>query len=44
VSDRFNIYAGVNNLLDTKPDVGATAYPISAVGRSFFLGVKANIF
>jgi outer membrane receptor protein involved in Fe transport len=44
VDDRFTIYAGVNNLYDTKPDVGATAYPISAVGRSFFLGAKAKIF
>jgi iron complex outermembrane receptor protein len=44
VDERFNIYAGVNNLLDTKPDVGAAGYPISAVGRSFFLGVKAKLF
>lgn len=44
VDERFTIYAGVNNLFDTKPDVGATAYPISAVGRSFFLGAKAKIF
>jgi outer membrane receptor protein involved in Fe transport len=44
VDDRFTFYAGINNLFDTKPDVGATAYPISAVGRSFFLGAKANIF
>ncbi|EZP83734.1 TonB-dependent receptor [Novosphingobium resinovorum] len=44
VDDRFTIYGGVNNLFDTKPDVGAVAYPISAVGRSFFMGVKANVF
>lgn len=44
VDDRFNIYAGVTNLFDTKPDVGATAYPVSAVGRAFFLGAKAKIF
>jgi outer membrane receptor protein involved in Fe transport len=44
VDERFNIYAGVNNLFDTKPDVGGVAYPISAVGRSFFLGAKAKIF
>lgn len=42
--DGFEIYAGINNLFDTKPDVGALGYPVSAVGRSFFLGVKANIF
>jgi len=44
VDERFNIYAGINNLFDTKPDVGGVAYPISAVGRSFFLGAKAKIF
>lgn len=44
VDDRFNIYAGVNNLLDTKPDIGAVAFPVSAVGRSFFMGVKAKVF
>lgn len=44
VDDRLNVYAGVNNLFDTKPDVGGVAYPISAVGRSFFLGAKAKIF
>lgn len=44
IDERFNIYAGVNNLFDTKPDVGGVAYPISAVGRSFFMGAKAKIF
>lgn len=44
VDDRFTLYGGINNLFDTKPDVGAVAYPISAVGRSFFMGVKANVF
>lgn len=44
IDERFNIYAGVNNLFDMKPDVGASGYPISAVGRSFFLGAKAKIF
>ncbi|MBO9623443.1 MAG: TonB-dependent receptor [Sphingomonas sp.] len=44
VNDQFNLYAGVNNLFDSKPDVGAVAYPISAVGRSFFLGIKTKLF
>lgn len=44
VDDRFTLYAGVNNLFDTKPDDGGVAYPISAVGRSFFVGAKANLF
>lgn len=44
VADRFDLYGGVNNLLDRKPDDGAVAYPISAVGRYFYVGVKAKIF
>ncbi|WP_447724250.1 TonB-dependent receptor plug domain-containing protein [Sphingomonas koreensis] len=44
IDERFNVYAGINNLFDTKPDVGGVAYPISAVGRSFFLGAKAKVF
>ncbi len=44
VDEKFDLYGGVNNLFDTKPDVGAVAYPVSAVGRSFFMGVKAKIF
>ena len=44
IDDRFEFYSGVNNLFDTKPDVGAVAYPISATGLSFCVGVKAKIF
>jgi len=41
---RVNFYFGVRNLLDTKPDVGAAGYPISAVGRSFYVGVRLKPF
>ncbi|MCW2413246.1 MULTISPECIES: TonB-dependent receptor plug domain-containing protein [unclassified Sphingobium] len=44
VDDRFDIYGGINNLGDRKPDDGGVAYPISAVGRSFYVGVKAKLF
>jgi outer membrane receptor protein involved in Fe transport len=44
VNNRFNIYAGVNNLFDTKPDVGSSAFPVSSVGRFFYLGMKAKVF
>ncbi len=44
VDNRFDIYGGVNNLFDRKPDDGATAYPIDATGRAFYVGVKAKIF
>lgn len=44
IDEKFELYGGINNVFDTKPDVAAVAYPISAVGRSFFMGVKAKIF
>jgi outer membrane receptor protein involved in Fe transport len=44
VGERFNLYGGVNNLFDTKPDVGLSNYPVSAVGRFFYVGAKAKIF
>jgi outer membrane receptor protein involved in Fe transport len=44
VTDKINMYFGVRNLLDTKPDVGAAGYPISAVGRSFYVGVRLKPF
>lgn len=37
------IYAGVNNLTDEKPDIGQTFYPVSAVGRFFFLGFDLDL-
>ena len=44
VDDKYTLYGGVNNLFDRKPDDGATAFPVSAVGRSFYVGVKAKLF
>ena len=43
VGERFNIYGGVNNLFDTKPDVGASNYPVSAVGRFFYAGARVKL-
>lgn len=43
VNDQFNIYAGVNNLFDEKPSFGSLSYPTSAVGRSFYAGVKMSL-
>ena len=44
VTKKVNMYFGIRNLLDTKPDVGAAGYPISAVGRSFYVGVRLKPF
>lgn len=42
VNERFNIYAGANNLWNQKPDVGASSYPISKVGRQLYVGVRTK--
>ncbi|HKY90397.1 MAG TPA: TonB-dependent receptor [Nevskiaceae bacterium] len=36
----LSIYGGVNNLTDDRPDVGEVAYPVSAIGRSYFAGLQ----
>jgi iron complex outermembrane receptor protein len=44
VDPRMSIYAGVNNLLDTKGSVGVAGYPNSGVGRFFYVGVRLKPF
>jgi iron complex outermembrane recepter protein len=43
VSDEFQMYAGVNNLFNQKPDIGTNTYPVNSVGRFFYVGVKASL-
>ena len=55
VEDRFTIYGGINNFTNQQPDVAAGAdnnagngssnagYPVSAVGRYFFVGAKIKL-
>jgi outer membrane receptor protein involved in Fe transport len=40
----FQIYVGVNNLWDRKPDDGSSDYPMDPNGRTFYAGIKAKIF
>ena len=41
VEERFSIYGGVNNFTDQQPEIAAGfAYPVSTVGRYFYVGVK----
>lgn len=42
VDEQFTLYGGVNNITNQKPDVGLTFYPISAVGRFFYIGARAS--
>jgi outer membrane receptor protein involved in Fe transport len=40
VDDRFQFYAGVNNITDQTPDIAELSYPISGVGRFLYAGFK----
>ncbi|MEL7199597.1 MAG: TonB-dependent receptor [Pseudomonadota bacterium] len=42
-TDQFTIYGGINNLFDRDPYVTEQAYPVSPVGRYFFLGATYNM-
>ena len=43
VEDKFTLYGGVNNFTDQQPDIAAGfGYPVSAIGRYFYMGVKLN--
>ena len=42
VADNVNVYGGINNLFDQRPAFGYSSYPISAMGRYFYLGAKMN--
>jgi len=44
INDRIEVFGGIRNLLDRKPDDGSSGYPISAVGRTFFFGARAKVF
>lgn len=44
INDMFSVYGGIDNLADRKPFITEQAYPVSPLGRYFFLGVTANIF
>lgn len=42
LNDKFTIRGGINNLTDERPFRAEAAYPISAIGRNFFVGVTAK--
>lgn len=43
VTEQFNIYTGINNMFDQKPDFASVFYPVSGVGRFFYAGAKVKI-
>jgi outer membrane receptor protein involved in Fe transport len=42
-SEQLSVYIGVNNVTDEQPDVGSIFYPVSAVGRYLFAGVRFTL-
>jgi outer membrane receptor protein involved in Fe transport len=42
ITDRFQIYGGVNNIADRKPFLSNLVRPVSFVGRSFFIGFNGT--
>ncbi|MCX9146390.1 TonB-dependent receptor domain-containing protein [Erythrobacter sp. WG] len=42
VTDEFSLYGGINNLTNEIPYISSSAYPVSGMGRAFFLGVTAR--
>lgn len=43
VDDRVEIYGGVNNIGDQQPDRGLVDYPVSPLGRYFYLGMNMSL-
>lgn len=41
-TDRMTFYGGINNVSDEEPYIASSAYPVSGLGRSFFLGVTTR--
>ena len=42
MNDRYRIFGGVNNIGDETPFLTELAFPVSPLGRFYFLGVNAN--
>ena len=42
-TDQLTVFAGVNNLTNEKPDVGEVFYPVSAVGRYLYAGLRLSL-
>ena len=43
VLDEVSIYGGINNLTDAEPLATSTSFPVSPLGRTFFLGLTSTL-
>ena len=42
-SDRYSVYGGVNNVTDERPFVTEYAYPVSPIGRFYYVGLTYSL-
>jgi outer membrane receptor protein involved in Fe transport len=42
-NDQINLFAGVNNLMNEKPEIGMLAYPVSPIGRYLYAGIRFSL-
>ena len=42
LAESYEFYGGVSNLTDKQPYISSSAYPVSGMGRYFFLGARAK--
>ncbi|GGY51417.1 TonB-dependent receptor domain-containing protein [Parvularcula lutaonensis] len=43
ISDRFEVYGGINNAFEEEPYLGSLSRPAGPRGRFFFIGLNANL-
>ncbi|MEG8040194.1 TonB-dependent receptor [Sphingomonas sp. LR60] len=43
ITDRFQMFGGVNNVFGQKPELATLSYPVSAVGRYMFVGARVKL-
>ena len=43
VQKKYTFFVGVRNLFDQQPDLGTDRFPVDAVGRFYFAGVKLRL-
>jgi len=43
VQKGIQVYGGINNLFDQKPDIGTNTYPVPSVGRFFYFGARLTL-
>ena len=44
INDQYQVYGGVNNVGDERPYITELAFPVSPLGRFYFVGLNADFF